>query len=471
MDLFRAQSVPLMARRNYLIEVRHLLLWGVFAGIFEGSVSSIVVAKTFNAGPWLITIVMATPMFSNLMGLVWGSIATNRRKLPLFLTLATSAAAMIGSVAFAPVNEYGGYVFAAQILLARTLLSGCMTVRSGLWKHNYPARLRGRIAARLQLVRFSLAIATVTCVSMMFDLNPRIYVYVYPLAALIGVVAVFLLRGIHVRGEKTELAKLSHDLEHSSLSSRQGFFGPVHSAIDVLRNDRDYRQYMLAMTLLGSANIMIMPIMTIIVTKQLLLSYYHSCNLLEVLPRLLMMISIMPWAGLFDRVGVVRFRIVNACAWTGASLFGGLGAAVIYYFDIFESLAAFITAVIFVGISRLCEGLGKGGGAIAWNIGHLHFAGSANAEIYMGTHVFLTGIRGLIAPFFGTLLYMHYGPLAFVVATSLALAGVFTFASLARVQRRQTTEQEEQALQPDIDVTESVESDTEPDRATASTTS
>ena len=50
MDLFRARRVPLMARQNYLIEMQHVLLWGVFAGMLEGSVSSIVVAKTFHAG-------------------------------------------------------------------------------------------------------------------------------------------------------------------------------------------------------------------------------------------------------------------------------------------------------------------------------------------------------------------------------------------------------------------------------------
>ncbi len=75
MDLLGIRRVPFMARRNYVIEMQHLFLWGIFAGMFEGSVSSIVVAKTFNAGPWLITVVMATPMFSNLMGLVWGTLA------------------------------------------------------------------------------------------------------------------------------------------------------------------------------------------------------------------------------------------------------------------------------------------------------------------------------------------------------------------------------------------------------------
>jgi hypothetical protein len=436
LDIFGLQRVPFMARRNYLIEVRHLLLWGIFAGMFEGSVSSIVVAKTFDAGPWLITIVMATPMFANLLGLVWGALATGRRKLPLFMTLAVGTTAMIGSVALVPVNEFGGWIFAGQIALARILLSGCMTVRSGLWKHNYPARLRGRIAARLQFVRFSLAIGTVSAASLLFDLNPRIYAYAYPITALIGAWAILMLRRMHVRGEKAELSALARRSSARGRSGPRGFFGPLRAAIDVVRRDGDFRRYLLAMTLLGSANIMIMPIMTIMVTKQLRLSYYHSGNLLEILPRVLIMGSLMLWAGLFDRVGVVRFRVLNAAAWCGAALFGGLAAMVIFLHPDLDSMTAFSLAVTFVALSRLFEGLGKGGGAIAWNLGHLHFADSDKAEIYMGTHVFLTGLRGLTMPFLGTLLYMNYGPVAFLVALLLGLGGLWTFTALDRRQRR-----------------------------------
>jgi len=437
LDIFGLQRVPLMARRNYLIEVQHLLLWGIFAGMFEGSVSSIVVAKTFNAGPWLITIVMATPMFANLLGLVWGTLATGHRKLPLFMALAGGTAAMIGSVALVPVNQFGGWIFAGQIALARLLLSGCMTVRSGLWKHNYPVVLRGRIAARLQFVRFSLAIGTVTAASMLFDFNPRVYVYAYPIAAMIGALAVFTLRKMHVRGEKAELAAMARRRMERGSSGPRGFFGPVRAAFEVVRRDRDFRRYLLGMALLGSGNIMIMPIMTIIVTKQLRLSYYHSGNLLEILPRILMMGSLMLWAGLFDRVGVVRFRVLNACVWCATALFGGLAALVIFLRPDLDTMLAFNLAVTFVALSRLSEGLGKGGGAIAWNLGHLYFAESGKAEIYMGAHVFLTGMRGLIMPFLGTLLYMNYGPVAFLVALMLGLCGLWTFASLARRQRRE----------------------------------
>jgi len=155
-----------------------------------------------------------------------------------------------------------------------------------------------------------------------------------------------------------------------------------------------------------------------------------------------MMVSLVPWAGMFDRVGVVRFRVINAWAWAGLSIFGGLGAALIYHVpDFLDSVPMFVAVVSLISLARLCEGLGKGGGAIAWNIGHLHFAKSADAETYMGMHVFFTGIRGLIMPFVGTSLYLYYGPLAFIVATALAMSGILTFASLARRQRRDAADE------------------------------
>ncbi|MFH1419758.1 MAG: hypothetical protein ABII12_15910 [Planctomycetota bacterium] len=437
MDLFGVRRVPFMARRNYIIEVQHLFLWGIFAGMFEGTVSSIVVAKTFDAEPWLITIVMATPMFSNLMGLAWGAAATGRRKLPLFALFAAASSAMIGSVALTPASSLGGWIFAGQILVARMMLSGCVTVRSSLWKHNYPSIERGRIVARLQFVRFSFAVATVTCVSLLFDRNPLIYVWVYPAVAMIGCAAILAIRRTHVRGEVVELKHIAEKaaaIPRGSLRSR--LLHPVVAGIEVLRADPAFARYSLGMMFLGAGNMMIMPIMTIMITKQLHLSYYHSCNLMDVLPRMMMMGSLILWAGLFDRVGVVRFRVLNACVWVSGIVAGGIAAVIIYFTDYMDSVPLFATAVTFVALSRIGQGFGMGGGAIAWNLGHLHFAEPEKAEVYMGVHVFLAGVRGLAAPFLGTFLYTVNGPLAFAVALSSGVVAIGIFILLARAERR-----------------------------------
>lgn len=432
MDFFGVGRVPYMARRNYLIEIRHLLMWGVFAGTFEGSVSSVVAAKTFHADWFLITLVMSTPMVANLMGLLWGRIAAGRRKRPLFMVFALATALMIGSIALAPAGPAGGWVFVAQILLARMMLSGCLTVRAGLWKHNYPQVFRGRIAARLQLVRFSMGIATVTAVSLLFDMDPLIYTMIYPVAAAVGMISVLALRPMHVRGERLELRRAAETAAGVAAADRDGLLA---SMIRVLRGDRAFARYCLAMMLIGSANMMIMPVLTIIVTRQLYLSYFHSCNLLEVLPRALMMGSLMPWAALFDRVGAVRFRCVNGAVWASATVFGGIGAAVLEYAGV-DSAVGFPVMLAAIALATLTQGLGRGGGAIAWNLGHLHFAEPDKTDIYMGIHVTLAGLRGLAAPFMGTALYAWFGWPAFGVAFVFALSGVMVFRSLARAERR-----------------------------------
>ncbi|MBK8270739.1 MAG: hypothetical protein IPK83_21510 [Planctomycetes bacterium] len=198
-----------MARSNYLIEMRHILAWGVFIGMYEGAGSSIVVAKTFHGSEELITIVMAIPTIANLMGLVWGSIAATRPKLQLFTLFGVGNVLLIASIALTPQTTWGGWIFAGQIALARTLLAGCVTVRSGFWKHNYPTAMRGRIAARIQIVRYSLGIAAVFCVSLLFDADPSYYIYVYPTVALIGTFGLFQIQGLRVRGERLTLPRLT----------------------------------------------------------------------------------------------------------------------------------------------------------------------------------------------------------------------------------------------------------------------
>jgi hypothetical protein len=41
------------------------------------------------------------------------------------------------------------------------------------------------------------------------------------------------------------------------------------------------------------------------------------------------------------------------------------------------------------------------GGKLGWNLGHNDFASDDQSTLYMGIHVTLTGVRGLIAPLAG----------------------------------------------------------------------
>ncbi|MEW6252825.1 MAG: hypothetical protein AB1716_19485, partial [Planctomycetota bacterium] len=71
LEFLRLDDIPTMARPAYVAELRHMVLWGVFATLIDGTFSSIVVAKTFHT-PVLVPIVWATPLLAHMLSLVWG---------------------------------------------------------------------------------------------------------------------------------------------------------------------------------------------------------------------------------------------------------------------------------------------------------------------------------------------------------------------------------------------------------------
>lgn len=443
MDLIGAAGVPYMARRAYVFEVRHFLFWGLFAGLVEGTVSAVVVSKTFAASWLLITIVQATPAFANLVSLWWGALLVGRRKLPVFLAVAAASVAVTLSIAMTPHTTLGGWIFAVQICLSRVFMSGVVTTRASLWKSNYPRSHRGRITANLQIVRTIMSLPVILGAGSLFDWSPLAYHWFYPAVAIIGALGLLVLRGERVRGEERDMAH--RDPQDRQPIADSGLTAPfslvtlisphllLRRMARALREDRRFARYCSGQMCIGSANLMAMPVNTILLTQVLHLSYTASNTLLDVIPRIIIVLMLPVWAKMFDRVGVLRFRSVNSLCWCGSLLFCGIGALLA---ERSGGGAIPLTTVLGVYlIGRIFEGMALSGGAIAWNIGHLHFAEDDKAELYMGIHVSLTGMRGLIAPFVGSALYMLVGWWVFMVGVALSAMGWLIFTRLAREER------------------------------------
>ncbi len=123
-----------------------------------------------------------------------------------------------------------------------------------------------------------------------------------------------------------------------------------------------------------------------------------------VLPSLARMGSTFFWGWLFDRMQVFRLRgIVNLCFLAG----------ILTYFTtpVYGMLVA--GSIIF--------GIARGGGEILWNLWVTKLAKPEHVGEYMSVHTFLTGIRALIAPFFGFYLADLISVKAVVVSSSLLI--------------------------------------------------
>ncbi len=447
LDILGIRKLPFLTRRNYFYEFRHLLCWSILAGLVEGQFASVIVSKTFHGSPLLIAIASATPFAAYVFSLAWGLLCVGRPKIRLSVWFGAGMALFAATTALVPATPSAAGWFIAQIAAAQVLMAGVITVRSAIWRSNYPVEVRGQITARLQALRSILGVITVQIAAAICDQRPDAYRYIFPIAAVSGVIGVLMLRRVSIRGERGELHRVRANLGSGLEGAKLGRYrlrelvSPVNAfrqLIRVLRDDRRFRKYCMAQTLQGAANLMTIPVAVAVVTRDLQpggeRAFWISTGLIVALPILGLLGSISRWGRLFDGVGVLRFRVANVLGWTAAILFGMFGTLVTV--NALQIGPAYVPlAVLLFALRGLLHGVSQGGGALAWNLGHLHFAKPEEAEVYMGIHVFLAGVRGLIAPLAGMWLWTTIGWPVWLIALGFVLSGLAVYADMAREEQ------------------------------------
>jgi MFS family permease len=122
------------------------------------------------------------------------------------------------------------------------------------------------------------------------------------------------------------------------------------------------------------------------------------------------------WGRLFDRMNFFTLRILlNTGFMLGIlSFFTGAGSAGLY-----------IGAVLF--------GISNAGADLAWSLWVTKVAPPELTAEYMTVHTFLTGIRGIIAPFAAFYMAAAFG----IGVTAVCMAALILAASLVLVRERQ----------------------------------
>ena len=200
LDLFDVKSIPFMARRNYFYEFRNMICWSALAGTIEGQFPGVIVAKSFDGGEWAVAIASTSFIAAMTSSLLWGMLCLGRPKLRLLTWFCAGTALVAGALGAVPQNSKFVWWFVLQVAAAQVLLAGVITVRSAVWKVNYPRSDRGRITARLQAARIVTSFVTVLIAGALCEYDPSLYRFIFPAIAVAGLFSITIVSKLHLRG-------------------------------------------------------------------------------------------------------------------------------------------------------------------------------------------------------------------------------------------------------------------------------
>jgi hypothetical protein len=372
---------------------REILPWallGLTLGMVEGATAAVLVKQRFaaSADPFVVNLAVAlvsgAPALANVVSFAWANLAHGRSRVRLVVALQALFAMTVGVVGLAPAATGGLLLTVASILAARVLWSGILTVRSSIWIANYPRHLLARFTGRIVVATSLTLAAAASATALALDADAFDARLLYAGAAIAGLVAAWRYRAARVRREYQLL-----DAEQAEVG--QGDVFSLRTLRQILREDPDYREYMLWMGVYGGGSLMLTSQLVVILTDRLGMAPGRQIAMLAVLPLLAVPLCVPMWARLFDGSHVVSYR--SRQAWVLVLAVAILCAGTL----------ADLEWLLWVGAVAL--GIANAGANLGWSLGHNDFASPGRAQQYMGVHVTLTGVRGMVAPPLGIAAY------------------------------------------------------------------
>jgi hypothetical protein len=244
----------------------------------------------------------------------------------------------------------------------------------------------------------------------MLDAREDYFRVILAITAGAGLIASVILSRIKIRDRASKPDNVNQPL-HMTMSN------PIHSSLQLLKDDKPFAAFERNFSIYGMGFIMIQPVLPIFLVDMLKLSYtgnFIAKGVIAQIPILLLSPYLGKW---HDKLHPFRFITVFFGL---LALFPALiiASALTLQTPWLAETLAYLAFAMF--------GLAMAGVNIAWNMGSIFFAGKHDAGVYQSVHVTMTGIRGVIAPLLGLLLYKTLG----IISVFAVSVGFLVTASL-----------------------------------------
>jgi hypothetical protein len=333
---------------------------------------------------------LAVLMASNFLGLLLAGpligFFHRVRKVTALSRILFVISVLLLTVVFTPqLGSWAQYLFLVQIFLAQTGVALTLPLRATIWRVNYPALHRGKILVITSLCVTLGVSAIIFFYTAAMDHLGLGYRYIYGISGVIGLAASYLFSRVKIHHERRTLRQ----------AQEKGGQIPLLAGLSVLRSDKRFRIYMTWQMLNGFATLMIETVLVVILADTFESNWLEGGSALTAVPFLANGIAVLFWSRFYDRYDVFTIRFYAAIGWA-------LSRAVLI-------VGVWQGSIAIVLLSRLVSGMAMGGGQMAWRLGHMAFAPKEKDALYMGAHVSLTGLRGVLAPMVGLFLYNMMG--------------------------------------------------------------
>ncbi len=391
-------QISQVGRLSLRRELAGTLPLAVSVAVLKSNFCGFVGKKAMGMSDTLIAVLVASAMLGLLLtGPIIGALQ-NQKKMVLMSRILYLISLIILSIFVIPDRVYnlwwGKYLFLAQVFLAQIGVALVVTLRTSVWRANYSSRYRAKIVVIFSLCMTLVSATSIFVFTRAMDRWHLSFQVLYGISGLAGILAAYFFRRVRIRHEQSSLRHLKADNKHNN---RNGFrFARVWQ---ILATDRHFRHYMSWQMLNGFSTLLVEgAVLVVILNDVFKSSWSQGGSALVVIPILVSGITGLVWARVFDNVDIYKARFYGCFCWAVSRLM--------------FMLAIWMGSLPLVMLSRAFTGLGMGIGQLSWRLGHMEFAPPEQDALYMGAHVSLTGIRGMIAPFLGIYLYhLHWlGP-------------------------------------------------------------
>lgn len=290
-------------------------------------------------------------------------------------------------------------LFTALITVSQFLNSAMRMGQSNLYRVMYRKEVRGRVLGTLTFWTYLTMVPSMLLMGWLLDKSRLMYQVVYPLGGLCGLIGCCYYGRLHVPAAD-QLPRTQSSIAEKAVGVER-----------IIASDRAYLLFQIAFFLSGSSVFMSNHVVLLLTRDRFHFGAFELTLWLTVMPQLLLAMSSPVWGRVFDRIGIVRTRLLISILMTAylASYFGGVIGE--------------LAVLIYLG--SILQGVSNGGGQLTWALASSHFAPRAeDVPLYTGIHFVLNGVRGLVMPWVGSILFVLVHPWAVLAATLVSLGSI-----------------------------------------------